>query len=204
MIGFYNYTVIATYMGFGSGIMGVFFALNGKPFAAMVCLMLAGLCDAFDGRIARTRTRSKEEMRFGIQIDSLSDLICFGVLPGVIGYSQGMQAWWQIAIIILYALAALVRLAYFNVLEETSMEETSQSERICHGMPVTTASLLFPMCYGLHRVLRIFPVVYSVLMAAAALAFVVDFKVKKPGIKGVMVLVLIGLVEIIVMFWLAR
>ena len=51
--------------------------------------MIAGLCDMFDGKIASTMERTRQEKRFGVQIDSLSDLICFGVLPALIVYSGG-------------------------------------------------------------------------------------------------------------------
>lgn len=60
MIGYYNYTVILTYIGFASGIAGILFACGAfgscpEPVYAMLCLMLSGLCDMFDGKIARTK-----------------------------------------------------------------------------------------------------------------------------------------------------
>ena len=86
MLGFYNYTVILTYLGAASGIYGIITCLSRQsPRIGVLCLMLSGLCDMFDGTVARTRQRSDDEKRFGIQIDSLSDLICFGVLPAFIG-----------------------------------------------------------------------------------------------------------------------
>ena len=82
MIGFYDYTVLLTYMGFISGMTGIVLAINGQIFPAIICLMFSGLCDMFDGRVARTKKRrTTEERHFGIQLDSLSDLVCFGVLP---------------------------------------------------------------------------------------------------------------------------
>ena len=86
MIGFYNYTVILTYLGTLSGFLGITFAFNEKPLIALICLIFAGLCDMFDGKVASTKQRTQQEKRFGIQIDSLSDVICFGVLPAVIVY----------------------------------------------------------------------------------------------------------------------
>lgn len=86
MIGFYNYTVILTYLGTVSGFTGITYVLSGDIRAALICLMISGFCDMFDGKIASTRKRTPQEKRFGIQIDSLSDLICFGLLPGIIGF----------------------------------------------------------------------------------------------------------------------
>ena len=84
MLGIYNYTVILTYFGMLVSFTGLTFAIQGDLRTALTCLMISGVCDMFDGKIASTMERTAREKRFGIQIDSLSDLICFGVLPAVI------------------------------------------------------------------------------------------------------------------------
>ena len=114
MIGVYDYTVIATYLSLLLGLAGIYSAAQNAPLAAMLYLMLAGLLDAFDGRIARTKAnRTDAEKRFGIQIDSLNDLVCFGVLPAAIGWSTGCKNFWFMAAMSFFALCALIRLAYF-------------------------------------------------------------------------------------------
>ena len=119
MLGFYNYTVVLTYIGAASGVYGIMSTLTRQsPRIGIICLMLSGLCDMFDGAVAKTRKRTDDEKRFGIQIDSLADLICFGVLPACIGYAIGLRRSWHQWILVGYALAALIRLAYFNVMEE--------------------------------------------------------------------------------------
>ena len=57
MIGIFDYTVILTYISLLSGVMGIIVCLNGigHPFIGMFFLMLSGLCDTFDGRVARTK-----------------------------------------------------------------------------------------------------------------------------------------------------
>ena len=110
MIGVYDYTVLATYLSLAFGVSGILAAMNGSPYSALLCLMVSGLLDAFDGRIARTKkNRTEQEKRFGIQIDSLNDVVCFGVLPGVIGASLGGGEWWLRASVLFYILAALIR-----------------------------------------------------------------------------------------------
>ena len=84
LLGFYNYTVILTYLGMLIAFSGITFAINGDMHNALICLLLAGVCDMFDGKIASTKERTRQEKRFGIQIDSLSDLIAFGVLPALL------------------------------------------------------------------------------------------------------------------------
>lgn len=155
MIGFYNYTVILTYMGLASSLIGIYLAMSGSHITmAVIALMISGLCDMFDGKVARTRKRTDDEKKFGIQIDSLCDLICFGLLPAAIGYSVGMNKFYHIAIMIFFTLAALIRLAYFNVAEESRQVRTSEARREYEGLPgnerrsYTSAVLQLPQGYG--------------------------------------------------------
>ncbi len=119
MIGFWNYTVILTYVGLASSVFGMTAAMQQRYKTAIFCLMLSGLCDMFDGKVARRKTdRTPDEKKFGIQIDSLCDVVCFGVFPAIIGYSLGIQRGLGIISMILYVTAAVVRLGFFNVTEE--------------------------------------------------------------------------------------
>ena len=80
-LGIYDYTVILTYISLGISVFGITRALEGDFKVAIFCLALSGLCDMFDGKIARTKkNRTDDEKNFGIQIDSLCDVVCFGIL----------------------------------------------------------------------------------------------------------------------------
>lgn len=148
MIGVYDYTVIATYLSLLLGLAGIYSAAQNAPLAAMLYLMLAGLLDAFDGRIARTKAnRTDAEKRFGIQIDSLNDLVCFGVLPAAIGWSTGCKNFWFMAAMSFFALCALIRLAYFNVAEEERQGKTAENRSCYLGVPVTASALAAPLFY---------------------------------------------------------
>ena len=59
MIGFYNYSVVLTYLGVGLSIFGITQALTGNYDIAILCLALAGCCDTFDGRVAGGRKHEK-------------------------------------------------------------------------------------------------------------------------------------------------
>ena len=84
LIGFYNYTVILTYVSLISSLLGIKFAFEGNAFAAMACLAASGICDMFDGVVARSKkNRTNDEKNFGIQLDSLCDVICFGAFPAI-------------------------------------------------------------------------------------------------------------------------
>lgn len=98
MLGYYNYTVFLTYIGLISGVSGIALAYEGNIQWAVLCLLFSGFCDMFDGKIARTKKdRTDDEMAFGVQIDSLCDIVCFGVLPAVIAFASGATEKWQIA-----------------------------------------------------------------------------------------------------------
>lgn len=185
MIGIYNYTVILTYIGIVSAVLGTGLAFYGRTSMAIVCLMISGFCDLFDGSIARTRVRNDQEKKFGIQIDSLADLICFGLLPAAIAYSIGVKRWYEAAVLVLYVLAALIRLAYYNVTEDELQFCDGVPRTHYDGLPVTTAALLLPLIYTLRPVMhKGFLLLYLVAMLGMAAAFLGRFKVRKLGMKG--------------------
>ena len=194
LIGFYNYTVWLTYLGMLSSVVGISFACGGRIIAAVICLMFSGLCDMFDGIVARTKKdRTDEEKRYGIQLDSLSDVICFGVLPFAIGVNVGADAWWQIAIMALFVLAGLIRLAYYNVTEETRQQQTSEKRKSYVGLPITSSALTVPLMFCFYKLLGAsFEYAYTALLLINGAAFVTPFKVKKPGKKGLAAMLIAG------------
>lgn len=196
MIGFYNYTVWLTFAGLCSSVIGMGLAVCGRPVAAVICLMISGFCDMFDGVIARTKTdRTEEEKCFGIQLDSLSDIVCFGILPVVIGLSIGVRAWWQIGMMTLFALAGLIRLAYFNVTEETRQKASGEKRRCYLGLPITASALIVPIgCCFKPLLGSAFPVVYAVLLLCIGGLFVSPIRVKKPAMREMLAMLAVGVV----------
>lgn len=199
MIGFYNYTVILTYIGLVSAVTGVYFAMDGKHIiVSVIALLIAGLCDMFDGKVARTKkNRTEAEKKFGIQIDSLCDLICFGLLPGAIGWAVGMKEIYHYFILAFFTLAAVIRLAYFNVMEEERQKKTKEVRKTYEGLPVTSVALIMPLLYGFRKNIgdTYFADAYAVVMLIVGIAFITRFKVKKPQMKTMLIFVGIGALE---------
>ncbi|MBE6543412.1 MAG: CDP-diacylglycerol--serine O-phosphatidyltransferase [Ruminococcaceae bacterium] len=188
MLGFYNYTVVLTYLSFISGVTGIVLSLaGGDGFAGVICLMLSGFFDLFDGKVASTKkNRTPEEKKFGIQIDSLSDLVCFGVLPGAIGYALGLKEVYWIVLFALYALAALIRLAYFNVAEEARQQTTTGVRKSYNGMPVTSVAIFIPVIYFIGYLCSFptaFPYIYAVCLGIFAIAMLLA-RLNVPKIGG--------------------
>jgi len=193
VVGFYNYTVILTYIGVASAVVGIGLAMYGRTSMAIVCLMISGFCDLFDGSIAKTRARTENEKKFGIQIDSLADMICFGLLPAAIGFSIGLTHWYEAAALILYVLAALIRLAYYNVTEDELQFSEKTSRTHYDGLPVTTAALLLPLVYTLRPVMKNgFLLLYAIALLLTATAFLVKIKVRKLGMRGMIAAAFFG------------
>lgn len=224
MIGYYDYTVWLTYFSLISASIGIFSALNGSghPFAGMFFLLLSGLCDAFDGKVARTKKNRTEMQRdFGIQIDSLADLVAFGVLPASIGVSilrifeitNGFDVkalnvklvnLALYTILVFYVLAALIRLAYFNVLEaERKKNGEVGANKDYKGLPVTSAAVVFPTVLLIQYVTKInIFVVYFAFIFITGILFISPFKVKKPGTKGILIMVGIGALDLLAIIFL--
>lgn len=182
-IGFYDYTVILTYMSLLSAVLGMVFSAKGMFTAAILCLFFSGFCDAFDGIVARTKkNRTDDEKAFGIQIDSLCDAVSFGVFPAVLCHHMGMNGTVSILILMGYCLCAVIRLAFFNVIEGKRQQTEGGCNKTYRGLPVTSIAMILPVFYltRLFLPLRVFRLMLHVLMAVTAFLFVLDFSMKKP------------------------
>ena len=204
MIGVYDYTVLLTYISFISGLTGIHFALNGNTLMAIMCLMFSGFCDMFDGKVARTKkNRTDEERKFGIQVDSLSDLVAFGVLPSAIGYGLGIDKTWMFFVLYLLPLCALIRLAYFNVTEEIRSSKTTEVRSEYLGLPVTSTAIILPIIYFLKKISgSYFIYIYAISLFVISILFITKFRMVKFKTKGLVVLASIGtIIFLLLMLW---
>lgn len=207
MIGFYDYTVVLTYISFAVSTIGIFCASTKHIRWAIFCLAVSGLCDMFDGKIARTKkNRTEDEKNFGIQIDSLCDVVCFGVFPIIICYKLGMDKIYSMAILVLYGLAGVIRLGYFNVMEAKRQNETEEARKYYQGLPITSMAIALPIIFVLSPLFpspQAFVIVLHILVAVVRILFVKDFKFRKPSTKELCLLVLVvaAAVAIILFVW---
>ena len=128
-----------TYLSLLAGLMAIGTSLAGRSGAAGALIALAVIADTFDGRFARMFERSQEEREIGVQLDSLSDAIAFGVAPCIClaGLTPGGPAgtqivWWMASFV--FAACAITRLAFYNVTHETAAGFI--------GLPVPVAALV--------------------------------------------------------------
>jgi CDP-diacylglycerol--serine O-phosphatidyltransferase len=130
-----------TLIGVCIGLSSIKFALDGKFALAVVAILFAGLMDALDGRIARL---IKGTSKIGKELDSLGDVISFGVAPAFIMYFWNLQyldkLGWFVCLI--YVVCVALRLARFNV---SSNEESSWKDNFFEGVPSPAGGIIVLM-----------------------------------------------------------
>lgn len=191
-IGVYDYTVILTFLGLISSIFGMTQAIHGDYRTAIFCLAFSGACDAFDGRVARSKkNRTEDEKNFGIQLDSLCDVICFGVFPAMICYLLGVRGALGLCLVFFYCICAVIRLAFFNVLEGKRQKEEGGCNKTYRGLPVTSIAFILPMTFLFQFLLPdfVFLIVLHCLLFVVGFLFILDFPLKKPGLKQILVMI---------------
>lgn len=203
LIGVYDYTVVLTYIGLMCSVFGMTQAIHGDYKAAIFCLALSGICDAFDGRIARTKKdRTEDEKAFGVQLDSLCDVICFGIFPALICYLLGVRGILGLVIVFFYCLCAVIRLAFFNVLEGKRQQTEGGSNKEYRGLPVTSISFILPVTFWLQFLMSDFAflVLLHFELAIVGFLFILDFPVHKPNLKETLILIGVVLITVAAIF----
>jgi CDP-diacylglycerol--serine O-phosphatidyltransferase len=197
MIGFYDYTVILTYIGLLSTMLGIFQAVEGNYLFSIVCMGITLLCDTMDGRVARAKkNRTDKERLFGIQIDSLCDVISFGVAPSVLCYMLGLRGWLGCVAIGFYSLCCVIRLGYYNVLETNRAPD---EKCVYHGLPVVGLATAMPAVYLVRSWLPepASPWLLGGVMMVVGTLYILDFELKKPGVRQLIILLLVYLVPFV-------
>lgn len=213
MIGYWNYTTLLTYISVLLATLGIGLCICNPNMGSnidavdcsIICLLLCGFFDMFDGKVARTKKdRTEIEKDNGIQIDSLSDLVAFGILPAAIAinifnYRGDMNKWYCAFIIIIllaYVLFGLVRLGFFNALEHERTKTETGKLKYFTGMPITMASFFIPIFYLFKFIvdIDIFKWIYLGAVGILGLLFVLKIKIPKADKKMVIGFIIFGVV----------
>ncbi|MBR6594913.1 MAG: CDP-alcohol phosphatidyltransferase family protein [Clostridia bacterium] len=201
-IGVYNLANFVTLLGLASALVACFAAASGALLLAVCMFLLSGLCDMFDGRIARgAGSRTRKEKVFGIQIDTVCDMVSFGVAPAVIAYFSGFSRWHDVAAYIVYAACAAIRLAYFNT---QAIEETPDlNMKAFTGVPVPFSCLVMPVLMIARALIPSFiatTIIYDLVFVAVGIAFILNVKIKKLNIVQSVILIAAELACVVAMF----
>lgn len=189
---------IVTILALAAGMTSIKFALAAKWELAVGAILLAAVFDALDGRVARLM---KGTSRFGAELDSLSDVISFGLAPAIVLYLWTLRdlggLGWMLALV--FAVCCALRLARFNVMSE---QEDKPSEFFV-GVPSPMGAVLalWPMALTFQLEEPVFRLPYLVAPYVAVVAFLMvsqvpTFSLKKVRVKNeyvLPVLILAGL-----------
>jgi CDP-diacylglycerol--serine O-phosphatidyltransferase len=152
-----------TLLNLGSGIIALVFIVNHLPAIATVLILLAALFDFFDGKIARSLKATSE---FGIELDSLADIVSFGVVPALALYETVPHRIVSTIALMAFPMAGALRLARFN---------THPTKGFFEGLPITAGGIILGL-------LLWFPSIYNYASYAAlifAILMVSKIRIKK-------------------------
>ena len=183
LIGKYNKSLIISYLGVIFAVVGMYYAAVANFKYSMICLIISGVCDMFDGKVARMCKRTKDEELFGIQLDSLADTIDFVAFPIVFGFALGFNEWYHVVSYILLAMGGIQRLCHFNVLVMNKNDKGPV--KFYSGLPVTSTAISYPLFWLISNYVTAgtYKIMYTVLTYLTAILFVLNIKVPKP--KGI-------------------
>jgi len=107
---------------------------------AFVLPLIAFVLDALDGYVARLN--SQRQSRIGADLDSLADIVSFGVAPAVLGYTLGLRGLWDTVFLTYFVCCGISRLARFNVTAATLTNVSTGKVRYFEGLPIPTSVVL--------------------------------------------------------------
>jgi len=122
---------------------------SGQLWAAFILPAIALACDAADGYIARLDTHRQSVL--GADLDSLADIVSFGVAPAVLGYTLGLRGLWDVVCLTWFVCCGISRLARFNVTSASLTNAATRKVRYFEGTPIPTSVLLVFVLAVLYR-----------------------------------------------------
>ena len=127
--------------GMAAILFAIRYAVAGEHalmWAALILLPIAAVCDFLDGYVARWR---HQHSPFGADLDSLADIVSFGVAPAVLGFVLGLDGAWDALVLIYFVACGISRLARFNVTAEAMSDENGKVTHF-EGTPIPTSLLI--------------------------------------------------------------
>ena len=162
---------------------------NDMIWGAIICLIFLGILDGLDGKLAHKFRKEETNKEYGVQLDSLLDIMSFGILPVIILYSMKFNNIIDTLIYILFLICGVTRLAYFNV-------SGKENNEYFYGVPITVSAIVFPIIYILNNN----RIIYLTSLCILSILYVSDIKIKKMNLKLKLVLSIIGIIIALCIF----
>ena len=176
VIGFYRKCDFLTMSSVAMAFFGIILAITGHFNLAVTLLMICGICDAFDGNLARRYKYSEEQKTYGVQLDSLADVFCFGAFPAILTSLISPHVITYV-ISALYLLCGVIRLAYFNM--RAIMDE--KNSKVYIGVPITIISISYSIIFIITSLinLKLLAFVMPVVLILQGFLFIAYIEIKK-------------------------
>jgi len=188
-IGYYNKSIILTFIGLFCSVLGINFCLCGDIYIASLLMVISGICDCFDGYVASLVKRNDKEKNYGVQLDSLVDVCCFGIFPIILAVSLGYNKIYNLFVYFIYIFCGITRLAYFNVDED--------NKKYFKGVPITTVSFLLPTLLFF----TVNEIVIMLFFLILSFLFLCNIKISKVSLKGKKIILIIGIILVLFIIW---
>lgn len=149
-----------------SGVLAIFMAANAQFHLAASFLVVALVMDTVDGKVAKLLHQANA---FGKQLDSLADLVSFGLAPAAFYFCLREPGIGTLLILILFVICGMLRLARYNVTDNEGFE----------GVPITVNGFLFPVLYLIYLLQPATLVIWPAIFATMSVLMVSSFRVKR-------------------------
>lgn len=187
VIGYYNLANFVTLSGLACSLLACFMIKEENTFLAMLCLCLAALCDAMDGRIARaTPSVSKKGRFYGVQLDSLCDMVSFGAVPCFVAYRMGYDGTIDILLYMLFVICGAIRLANFNT--DAASEGEPVRVKYFTGIPIPFSAVLFPLLAIVHMLAGPMFILFRIAFLFVGVGYILRIRVPKPSGKAQLII----------------
>ena len=179
---------VLTFVGLLTVVIGINLSMQGNTQIASILLVICGICDGFDGIIAK-KVRKNNNSRVGIELDSLVDIVSSGIYPMLICLNLGLNSIIDIIIYGIFIICGITRLVYFNTNTDIEPEYFT-------GIPITSSTIVLPLILLFTRnswILRILFLFLSML-------YISNIKIRKVKTKGKIFISLIGVILILLLY----
>lgn len=173
-----------TYIGLISAVIGIGMCCLNKIDTAIMLLIVSGICDTFDGTVAK-RLRKDKTDNFGVELDSLADIVSSGVFPVMICISMNFNSVIDMIVYSMFMISSVTRLAYYNI-------KSGEDSGHFTGVPITTSTILIPLLYLFVKK----EIVMVTSIFALSILYVTPIKIKKLNLATKILLTIIGFISI--------
>lgn len=181
---------IVSFLGLICAVVGMYLCYVHKVSYAVLLLAIAGIFDGFDGSFAKKYRKPDANPEYGVQLDSLIDIVSSGVFPIVVCFSLGFTNFYNVIFYIIFIICGITRLTYYNV-------NSSDKKYFC-GLPITCSTFVIPIVYFITKN----SIVYMISLLTLSILYISNIKISKPKLSLRVVSSLLGLIIIITMCYL--